>query len=70
VKPPKSLLRYLVPKGSVCLEGVSLTVGKVKKGMFSVYLIPLTLKVTTLGDKKEGDVLNIETDILARYLLR
>lgn len=70
VKPPKSLLRYLVPKGSVCLDGVSLTVGKVKKGMFSVYLIPLTLNVTTLGDKKEGDHLNIETDILARYLLR
>lgn len=70
VNPPKQLRRYIVSKGSICLDGVSLTVGKVKKNIFSVYLIPLTLKVTTLGDKKDGDTLNIETDILARYLLR
>ena len=64
------LYRYLVPKGSVCVDGVSLTVGEVKKNYFSVYLIPHTLKVTTLGTKKEKDAVNIEADILARYILK
>jgi riboflavin synthase len=63
------LARYIVPKGSVCLDGVSLTVGKVWKDAFSVYLIPHTLKVTTFGDKNVGARLNIETDILAKYVL-
>ena len=66
----KELLRYIVPKGSVCLDGVSLTVGKVKKASFAVYLIPYTLKVTNLGQKKAGDRVNIETDILAKYILK
>ncbi|VAX36322.1 Riboflavin synthase eubacterial/eukaryotic [hydrothermal vent metagenome] len=66
----KSLNPFLVPKGSVCLDGISLTVGKVTKAYFSVYLIPLTKQVTTFGEKKKGDVINIETDILAKYLLQ
>jgi riboflavin synthase len=49
---------------------VSLTVGKVKKNMFSVYLIPITVKISTFGKKKAGDLVNVETDILARYILR
>ena len=69
VRLPKTLRRYIAPKGSVCLDGVSLTVGEVKKDYFSVYLIPLTLRVTTLGLKREGDGVNIEVDILARYIL-
>ncbi len=69
IKPPLDLLRYVVPKGSICLDGVSLTVGKVAKTEFSVYLIPYTLKETTLGKLKAGDKINIETDILAKYLL-
>jgi riboflavin synthase len=66
---PKEVLRFIVPKGSVAVDGVSLTVGKVKENFFSVYLIPYTLKVTTLGQKRANDSVNIETDILARYIL-
>jgi len=63
-----SNLKYIVPKGSVTVDGISLTVGKVTKNHFSVYLIPYTLKVTNLGGKKVGDSVNIETDILAKYI--
>jgi len=66
----KPLKRYFVPKGSVCLDGVSLTIGDVKKDYFSVFLIPFTKKGTTLGGKKKGDFVNIETDILAKYLFK
>lgn len=65
----KDLIKYIVPKGSICLDGVALTVGEVKKTDFAVYLIPFTEKVTTLGAKKKGDKVNIETDILAKYIL-
>ena len=65
----KELSKYIVPKGSVTLDGVSLTVGDVRKTFFSVYLIPFTLEVTTLGINKKGDRINIETDILAKYVL-
>ena len=65
----KKLARYIIPKGSVCIDGVSLTVGVVKKDYFSVYLIPHTLDVTTFGKKKTGEIINIETDILAKYIL-
>ncbi len=67
---PQKFMRYLVAKGSVTLDGISLTVGKVSKNTFSVYLIPATLKITTFGQKKQGDAVNVETDILARYILR
>lgn len=69
IRLPKGLGKYIVPKGSVALDGISLTVGRVGKGRFSVYLIPFTKKVTTLGAKKKGDSVNIETDILAKYLI-
>lgn len=69
VRLPKGLGKYIVPKGSIALDGVSLTVGKVGKDRFSVYLIPFTRQVTTLGAKKKGDPVNIETDILAKYVL-
>lgn len=65
----RDLMRYIAPKGSVCLDGVSLTVGEVRKDYFSVYLIPFTLEVTTLGDMEKGTKVNIETDILAKYVL-
>ncbi len=65
----KNLKRYIVAKGSVCLDGVSLTVGKVSAKVFSVYLIPFTHKVTTLGTKKVGDLVNVEADVLAKYVL-
>ncbi len=63
------LRKYLVTKGSVTIDGISLTVGKVGKGDFTVYLIPFTLTATNLGAKKVGDAVNIETDILAKYIL-
>ena len=62
--------KHLAPKGSVTVDGISLTIGKVGKTCFEVYLIPYTLKVTTLGLKKAGDCVNIETDILAKYLFQ
>jgi riboflavin synthase len=63
-------LRLLVPKGSVAVDGVSLTVVNVEAERFSVALIPHTLQVTTLGQRKVGDVVNIETDILGKYIDR
>lgn len=70
VTAPQPLMRYLVAKGSVTIEGISLTVGQVKKNSFVVHLIPATLRITTFGRKKAGDRMNLETDILARYILR
>lgn len=66
----KELMRYVVPKGSVTLDGISLTVGEVKKKWFAVYFIPHTLSVTTIGKKKAGDEVNVETDLLAKYILK
>ena len=66
---PKNLLKYVVSRGSVCMDGVSLTVGQVQKNHFSVYLIPFTKKMTTLGLKQKGNKLNVEVDLLAKYIL-
>ena len=63
------LLRYIIAKGSVCVNGISLTVGSVRKNSFSVCLIPHTLQETNLSDRKTGDTMNIETDIMAKYIL-
>lgn len=60
--------KYIAYKGSICLDGISLTIGEVRKNYLSVYLIPFTLEVTNLGLKKKGDKINIETDILAKYI--
>lgn len=62
---PESM-RYIIPKGSVAIDGISLTVAKVQEDTFCTALIPTTLERTTLGDKKTGTRVNIETDILAR----
>ena len=70
ISAKKEIMKYIAPKGSVCLDGVSLTIGEVRKNFFSVYLIPFTLEVTTLGIVKKGDKTNIETDILAKYMLK
>jgi len=68
IAAPKNLYRYIVPKGSIAIDGISLTVGEVKKNYFAVYLIPFTERVTTIGFKKKGDRVNIETDMLAKYV--
>ena len=65
---PETLTRQMVPKGSVAVDGVSLTLVDVEKTTFSVALIPHTLEVTTLGKKQPGDAVNIETDILGKYV--
>ena len=66
----KDLAAHLASKGSVAVDGVSLTLVKCERDMFSVALIPYTLKVTTLGSRNVGDSVNIETDILAKYVQR
>jgi len=65
-----ALLRYLAPKGSIAVDGVSLTVVEVGPTTFRVMLIPQTLERTTLGRKRVGDPVNLETDILAKYVER
>jgi riboflavin synthase len=64
------LARFIAPKGSVALDGVSLTVNEVEERRFGVNLIPHTLTQTTLGDRKPGDRLNLEVDLFARYVVR
>lgn len=70
VELPAALLRYLAPKGSVAIDGVSLTVNSLEAGAFGVNIIPHTQAVTTLGQLKTGDQVNIEVDQIARYLER
>ena len=62
VRPPRKLLRLILEKGSVSLNGVSLTAGRKKEGSFWVHVIPHTLKKTNLGDWKPGNTVNLETD--------
>jgi riboflavin synthase len=66
----KQLINYLVPKGSICIDGVSLTIMAVQNGSFNIGFIPHTLKSTTLGTKKLGDMVNLEVDMLAKYVFR
>jgi riboflavin synthase len=67
---PAQLMRFLAPKGSVCINGVSLTVNQVEGLRFDVNIIPHTLEVTTLGELRIGDEVNVEIDVVARYLER
>ena len=66
----RSLARYIAPKGSACLDGVSLTVNEVDDNRFSICIIPHTLTVTTLGGLAAGEKVNLEVDLIARYLDR
>ncbi len=68
-RPASQVMRYIVPKGSVAVSGVSLTVASVEAAEFSVACIPTTLARTTLGDLNVGDRVNIETDILVRTIV-
>jgi riboflavin synthase len=65
-----ALARYIAPKGSACLDGVSLTVNEVDDNRFSICIIPHTLTVTTLGGLRVGEKVNLEVDLIARYLDR
>ena len=70
VELPSDLARYLVPKGSITVDGISLTVVEVFGGSFTVSLIPETLARTTLGLKEIGDPVNLEVDVIAKYVER
>lgn len=70
VRTPGELMRYIVEKGSIAIDGTSLTVAKVTKESFSVSIIPHTLGETILGQKKAGDVVNLENDIIGKYVER
>jgi len=67
---PAELARYVVEKGSITVDGVSLTVSAVGPDYFEVSLIPTTLGLTTLGSKQPGDVVNLEVDVIAKYVER
>ena len=70
LRAPRELMRFVATKGSVALDGVSLTVNEVTADTFSVLIIPHTLSVTTLGAAQPGTTMNLEIDLMARYAAR
>lgn len=70
VRLPGELLRHVVEKGSITLDGVSLTVAALDGDVLDIALIPHTLRATTLGSAREGDRMNVEVDIVAKYVAR
>ncbi|RPG85646.1 MAG: riboflavin synthase [Coraliomargarita sp. TMED73] len=70
ITPDPEMLRYVVAKGCVAVDGISLTVAELDDTGFSIWLIPHTLEVTNLGDKRAGDRVNLEFDLLAKYVER
>ena len=70
VEAPDDVIRYCVPKGSITMDGISLTINAVKGSSFSVAIIPHTAKVTTIGLKQIGDLMNLESDLIGKYVER
>ena len=70
IRAPHDLAKFIAEKGSICLDGTSLTVNSVEGDVFSILLIPHTLAVTTWGERKDNDKLNLEVDLMARYAAR
>ncbi len=70
IQPPPLLMRYIAPQGRITVEGVSLTIAEVNERGFLVYLAPFTMENTILDSKKEEDLLNLEVDLISRYLER
>jgi riboflavin synthase len=70
VRAPDAFAKYIAPKGSIALDGVSLTVNDVSGALFSINVIPVTLEITTWGERKAGDSVNMEVDLIARYVAR
>jgi riboflavin synthase len=70
IELPADLERYVVEKGSIAVDGVSLTVAGIGPGWFTVALVPHTLEVTTLGDRQPGDPVQLEVDVVAKYIER
>ena len=70
ISVPSDIITYLIPKGSIAINGISLTIVDLKKDWFSVHIIPHTLKMTNLGLRKEGDILNLEVDTIGKFVHR
>jgi riboflavin synthase len=70
VSAPAGIMRYIVHKGSIAVEGISLTVAAVRKSGFRLWIIPHTLAVTALRERDVGDPVNLETDLLGKYVER
>ena len=70
IRVPKELMKYVVHKGSITFDGISLTVNEIEDDVVGLSLIPETLTVTTLGYKKPGDKVNVEADVLAKHIER
>lgn len=70
VEVPKSLTKYIVNQGSICIDGVSLTVGEIDENIVTLWLIPETLAKTNLSRKTMGDKVNVEVDVIAKYVER
>jgi len=68
IKPPADSLRYIVHKGSITVDGISLTVAEVDETGFAIWLIPHTMEVTNLHTKQVGDLVNLEYDLIAKYV--
>ncbi len=70
VRVPKNLTKYIVNQGSIAIDGVSLTVGEISDDLLTLWLIPETLDRTNLAQKSSGDIVNIEVDVIAKYVER
>ncbi len=70
IRAPEALARYLAPKGSICVDGVSLTINRVENNDFEVNIVPHTLAATIVSDYQPGHEVNLEVDVVARYLER
>lgn len=70
IRAPQGLARFIAAKGSICLDGTSLTVNTVEDDVFTVLLIPHSFSVTTWGERSEGDGVHVEVDLMARYAAR
>ena len=68
IAAPREIMRYIVSKGSIAVDGISLTVAQVKSKSFRVWIIPHTYKKTALGERKAGGSVNLETDLLGKYV--
>ena len=70
IKAPDELAKYIAEKGSICIDGISLTVNGIAGSQFDLNIVPHTLSVTTMGNLQAGSTVNLEVDVVARYLER
>ena len=70
VELPEAFAKYVIPKGSIAVDGISLTVAELKEKSFVIWLIPHTMQITALHERKAGDLVNLEFDMLAKYVER